>query len=114
MDRNNTIEIIKNGKEIYIECSECANLMSYHPDFTKTCPNIGCSTDSFLIENKYAILNFITSGGFGSIYKVLKLDDKMEYALKIRLNEQKIDESFNKEIEVHKSIQKIPHLITTE
>ena len=100
----------KKGVEIDAICSECGILFSFVQDYTKVCTN--CSSSSYLVEKKYALLKYVASGGFGSIHKALNLENNKIYALKKRLSdkEEKV-KAWNEEIRIHQSIQQIPNLL---
>jgi serine/threonine protein kinase len=91
-------------------CSDCGEKIIFYQDVTKICSN--CSSPYFLIEKKYALLKYIASGGFGSIHLALDLKDKKKYAIKKRISDNldKI-EAWNKEIDIHKSVQTIPNFL---
>ena len=100
----------KKGEERDAICLECGVWISFTEKFTKICSN--CSSPNFLVEKKYALLKYVASGGFGSIYKALNLGNNKIYALKIRLSDkqEKLD-AWNEEIRIHQSIQTIPGLL---
>jgi energy-coupling factor transporter transmembrane protein EcfT len=98
------------GQEMVIICSECLEKILFYEKSTKVCPN--CSSTSFLIEKKYALVERIASGGFGSVFKAIKLDDKKIFAVKKRISESKEKiNAWEEEIRIHLSIQSIKGLL---
>ena len=69
------------------------------------------SNDTTIINNKYKLMEYLSKGGFGKVYKVEDIDTKNEYAVKIL--KKKDDSKFKNEIKMLEIVSKLknPYII---